>query len=101
MHTVRSRNQVLIRLTRERWQHIIDNHDELTRKLKLVLDAVANPDIIIQGEQNELLAVRKARNQWLVVIYKEIDSSDGFVITAFLTSRIAYLLKKTIIWKKP
>ena len=101
MNSVRSHHRVTIRLTDERWQHIIDNHDELIGKRKLVLDTVTNPDIIIQGKQDELFAIHKIHRQWLVVIYKEIDSNDGFIITAFLTSRIAYLLKKTIIWKRP
>lgn len=99
-HTVSSKNSVLIRLTNERWEHIIENHDDLTEKTSEVLNTVAQPDIILQGTQNELLAVKKIQEKWLIVVYKEITEKDGFIITAFITSRIQYLLHKKILWKK-
>ncbi len=100
MTTVYSKNNVLIRLTDERWVHIVENHDEIAGRLSEVLETVAEPDIIIKGRQNEFLATKKFTQKWIVVVYKEISNKDGFIITAFLTSRIQYLLKKEIIWKK-
>ncbi len=100
MNTVYSKNNVLIRLPSERWVHIVENHDDLAGKASEVLNTVAEPDIIVEGIKSELLAARKRDDMWLVVVYKEIINEDGFVITAFTTSRIQYLLKKKIIWKK-
>ena len=100
MNTVYSKNNVLIRLTEERWFHVVENHDELAGRIKEVLDTVAEPDIIAKGIKNELLVAKKINTRWLVVVYSERDSKDGFIITAFTTSRIQYLLKKEIIWTK-
>ena len=37
---------------------------------------------------------------WLAVIYKESSKNDGFVITALVTTRVSYFLRKEVIWKK-
>jgi len=42
-------NDIPIRLTRERWFHIIENHDDLAGYYDDVLNAIENPDLIIQG----------------------------------------------------
>lgn len=45
-----------------------------------------------------LQSVRRiALNRWLVVVYKEVDTDDGFVVTAYQTSRIK---PEGIIWRK-
>ena len=100
MHTARSINKILIRLTGERWEHIVESHDDLQAKRSSVLKTISEPDIIVQGIQNELLAAKKIRSKWLIVVYKEVTKTDGFIITAFSTSRMHYVLKKEIIWKK-
>ena len=100
MNVVISKNNVLIRLTEERLFHIVENHDDLAGRSLEVLDTVAEPDIIAKGVKNELLAVKKVNAKWLIVVYTEIDNKDGFVITAFTTSRIQYLMKKEIVWTK-
>ncbi|MEW6448926.1 MAG: hypothetical protein AB1426_12750 [Bacillota bacterium] len=41
-----------------------------------------------------------ALGKFLVVVYKEIDPYDGFVITAFLTRRIKQLEKKVVVWPR-
>ena len=46
----------------------------------------------------ELLAVREHEpGKWLVVVYRELNG-DGFIITAFETSRIARLRRRRQIW---
>jgi len=37
-------NGVPIRLTDERWEHIVDSHPDMSSLLDAVLDAVRNPD---------------------------------------------------------
>ncbi|MBI3353496.1 MAG: hypothetical protein HY034_01190, partial [Nitrospirae bacterium] len=74
MEIAYSVNDVPIRLTHERWYHIIENHDELASYFFEVLEAVENPDFIIRGNKETLKAAKgMGRNNWLVVIYREIS----------------------------
>jgi len=50
MRTVLSINNVTIRLTSERWEHIVENHPEIAGRLERVLEANQNSDYILKGE---------------------------------------------------
>lgn len=94
---------VKIRLTQERWLHIITSHLEIDPKeYKMVLDVVESPDVILRGDTGELLAVKKQSRKrvWNVVVYKEINKEDGFIVTGYLTSDNNWLFKREIIWNK-
>ena len=98
-----SKNKVTVRLTSERWQHIITSHLEIdSEDHKSVMDTIKEPDIIFKGDQGELLAVKKrsGKKVWIVVPYKEINKEDGFVLTAYLTTDSSWLFQKEIIWNK-
>ncbi len=85
-----------IRLTAERWAHILENHNELSELMTEVLETVARPEKIVEGKDGELLAVRTQElGKWLVVVYRE-SSEDGFIITAFLTSKTAPLERRQL-----
>jgi hypothetical protein len=91
-------NFVHIRLTDERWTHILTEHGELLGWQELILQTVASPDRVLAGGMGELLAVREVNpGKWLVVVYKEQDA-DGFIITAFLTRRAASLNRRQQVW---
>ncbi|MBC7104811.1 MAG: hypothetical protein H5T97_02630, partial [Firmicutes bacterium] len=48
-----------------------------------MLATVENPVKVLAGTRGELLAVRPvAPGKFLVVVYKETGTNDGFVITA-------------------
>lgn len=98
MDIVHSVTNVPIRLTYERWYHIVENHDDLASYYHEVLEAIENPDFVVRGNRGTLKAVKNSgKNKWLVVIYRERSKTDGFVITAyFLDSRP----KGEIIWKQ-
>jgi hypothetical protein len=84
----------LIRLTPERWGHIVYRHPELARSRMAVLMTVAAPDVVVQGQAGERLAVRQTEPaRWLVVAYSEGSQRDGFIITAFVTSRVTRILR--------
>lgn len=100
MQVIKSVNGVPIRLTNERWFHIVENHDEVAGLAFEVLETIIKPDIIVNGWKGELLAVKKINTKYLVVVYKEISKKDGFIITAFLTSKINQLKRRGIIWSK-
>lgn len=98
MDFVISRRGVPIRLTEERWFHIVENHDDLAGYYDQVLETVENPDFILAGYGGALIAVRAmGRRKYLAVVYRETSRNDGFVITAYFTSKIA---KSSIQWRK-
>ncbi len=66
-----------------------------------VLEALEDPDAIYKGNSGELLAVKEIHaDKYLVAIYKEISETDGFVITAFLSSRKRQLERRTKVWPR-
>ena len=91
----RSRNGVWVRLSTERWQHISEGHPELAHPRSAVLEAITNAEYVLEGTAGELLAVHRVDSgKVLVVAYREVDAQDGFVITAFVTSRVAAIFKR-------
>ncbi len=91
-------NLVPIRLTEERWLHIIENHDDMAGYYYDVLEIMEKPEMIVRGHQGTLKAIRNyGRDNWLVVIYREISKKDGFVITAFFSDEKP---KGDIIWPR-
>jgi len=97
---VLSKNDVPIRLTDERWTHIVEEHCELAGMRLEVLETVANPSRILAGGAGEFLAVQETlTDRHLVVIYRE-HKNDGFIITAFITSKMKSLNRRNQIWPK-
>jgi len=95
-----SRNGVPIRLTEERWFHVVETHDEMAGRYDEVLSAIEMPDYIIQGYRDALVALKMiGKKKFMAVIYKEIGKKDGFVITAFLTSKVR-IEKEVVLWQK-
>lgn len=101
-NTVYSVNQVPIRLTDERWRHIVANHNDLASFYFEVLEAVANPELILEGDAGELWAVQHlTHRKMLLVIYREFAAqNDGFIITAFFTTKKKKLLQRRILWQR-
>jgi hypothetical protein len=100
--TAVSRNGVSIRLPDERWQHIIEEHAELAELREEVLQSIQDADRVLAGSAGELLAVREFETgKAIVVVYREVDPSDGFVITAFLTRRLKSLNNRVQLWPLP
>ena len=98
-----SRNNVTIRLTDERWTHITDRHPEMNDQRERVLETLQEPDMIRQGDFNELLAVRHyphtpLTSKFMVVAYREVSLDDGFVLTAYFTSRPS--VRRITLWKR-
>ncbi len=88
MDAVSSVNGVPIRLTYERWMHIVEARDELAGRADEVLAVVESPDWATRGYRGSLVAWKGySRTGYLAVIYKEISEVDGFIITAFFTKK--------------
>ena len=92
---------VPIRLTDERWAHVCRRHPEMQAQDGKVLVTVRLPEMILQGDYGEKLAVRFYKttpltSKFLVVAYKELGT-DGFVVTAYFARRLADW--REILWK--
>ncbi|MCK9377895.1 MAG: hypothetical protein M0P73_17350 [Syntrophobacterales bacterium] len=95
---ISSVNRTPIRLTDERWAHITEEHCELAGFRLEVLETVAKPDRVLAGGEGELLAVRELfPGRHLVAVYREV-ADDGFIITAFITSKIKALQRRKQLW---
>jgi hypothetical protein len=94
---------VAIRLTDERWKHITARHPELRGQERKVLETIRRPDEVLRGDFGENLAVRFYRrtpvtSKHLVVPYKEITETDGFVLTAYFAARVPEWREQ--LWKR-
>jgi len=95
-----SKNKVPIRLTDERWFHIVESHDDLAGYYDNILASIEEPDYIIEGYGKAFIALKKfPRNKYLAVVYKEMNREDGFIITAYFTSKLN-LDKELILWER-
>lgn len=79
-----------IRLTATQWAHIVEAHDYMSGNMDMVLETITEPDRVVAGEAGASIALRNYEKtnistKTVVVVYR--DEQDGFVITAFLTSK--------------
>jgi hypothetical protein len=91
-------NRVPIRLTEERWNHIVNARDELAGYQDDCLLTIENPDLILAGHRGSLKAVKGyGRSRYLTVVYKELSPNDGFVITAYFVRKIN---RGSMVWRR-
>ena len=93
---------VPVRLTDERWGHICRRHPEMEDQEGKILETIESPTVILQGDYDEKLAVRFYKttpltSKHLVVAYREISATDGFIVTAYFARRLAEW--REILWK--
>lgn len=79
-----------IRLTARQWVHVTEAHDYMSGNMDIVLETLAEPDLVVTGSHGARVALRhyarkNITQKTAVVVYR--DEPGGFVITAFLTSR--------------
>ncbi|NJN99222.1 MAG: hypothetical protein HC875_36575 [Anaerolineales bacterium] len=104
LQTVTSVYGHTIRITVQQWVHITESHDYMAGNLDKVAETLAEPSRVIQGEQGEFLALRDYEHtnitrKTAVVVYR--DEANGFLITAYFTSRPEKTERKgTRIWPK-
>jgi hypothetical protein len=102
MITVYSTNRIPIRLTNDRWEHIVRRHPEMQNQVEKIKETILNPYSILEGDYGELLAVRyynktPLTEKYLIVVYKEISDNDGFVLTTYFTRELSK--RRRVIWK--
>jgi hypothetical protein len=104
LQTVVSVHGHTIRFTAPQWAHITESHDYMAGNMDKVLETLAVPSRIVSGRQGESLALRDYEHtsisrKSMVVVYR--DEPDGFIITAYLTSRPEKTERNRIrIWPK-
>ncbi len=102
MIVVLSLNSVPIRLTQERWRHILRRHPELQSQKEKVLETLSSPDAVHLGDFDTLLAAKHCSRtplteKFLVVVYKELGRADGFILTAYFTTELSR--RRQTLWK--
>lgn len=104
LQTVVSVHGHTIRITARQWAHVTEAHDYMSGNLDKVLETLGEPSRVIAGGEGESLALRdydstNISRKTVVVVYR--DEADGFLITAFFTSRPDTIEKKgEKIWPK-
>ena len=68
MHIALSINKVSVRLTAERWFHIVENHDDLAGCYDDILDTIEKPDLILNGHKSVLIAIRRLKERRFLTI---------------------------------
>lgn len=101
MEIIQSKNSVPIRLTEERWFHITEEHSEMAGYYFEILEAIQEPDGIYEGQSDELIAVKEIEpEKYLIVVYKELNQNDGFVITSFLSKKLRQIERRIKLWPR-
>ena len=96
---VMSRTGMPLRLTDERWQHIVSGHPEMAGRRAQTLETIASATSVLLGSDGAHLAYRIVEpGKALVAVYREIPPSDGFVIAAFLTRRLRTITRRIALW---
>ena len=79
--------------------HVVEEHAELSELKSAVLQVISEASAVLLGGDGERLAVREIEaGKMLVVVYRELSPTDGFVITAFVTRRVKQLFRRSQVW---
>lgn len=103
MISANSKHNCLIRLTDERMNHIMTNHPETKDCISWIIETIENPDFILAGDFDELLAVKLyektpvTHDKYLSVVYKQTSKLDGFILTAYFSR--SFNKKRRMIWQ--
>lgn len=102
LYTVTSVFGHTIRITATQWAHVTEAHDYMSGNMDKILETLAEPERVIAGQHGESLALRaysstNITRKTAVVVYR--DTEDGFLITAFFTSKPDRIEKKgAVLW---
>ncbi len=102
MNVAISINKISIRLTDERWKHISVGHPEMADYYYEIIETIELPEKIYEGKYDELIVIKhfeKTNDKFVVVVYKEINANDGFIITAYLSNKENEFIKRKLIWE--
>ena len=103
MKIIKSVSGVPIRLTPERLEHIERRHPEMVGEEDRILETVFSPHYVQEGDEETLIAVKHYEKtpltkKYCCVVYREINEEDGFILTAYFSSKPASW--RSIVWKQ-
>ncbi len=86
---IATRDNLIIKLTKEQWKHIIHRHPEMSNKLTEIEFTLKYPEYKIHYKNNirKYYKYIKHENKYNMVVVK-ILNGDGFIITSYLTRKI-------------
>ncbi|MCP8308225.1 MAG: hypothetical protein H3Z54_05955 [archaeon] len=87
---------------------MIEEHDEMAGNIDLVLETVNDPDFILHGITEEKVATKffprtNIGPKYIVVPYKEISDTEGFIITSYIMSKRRFrrfLKRRGVVWRR-
>ena len=87
-----------VKLTDERYFHIITRHPEILDKENELKAALENPEFIKRSldDSNILLFYKASGKEYIVVVVKDAGGG-GFILTAYITD---FIKEGDIVWKK-
>ena len=56
--TIILKNGKEIRLSEERWYHIVESHDYMAGNQDIIFETLESPDIIVKGRKEEFMAIK-------------------------------------------
>lgn len=90
---IRDREEKIVRLTKERWSHILQEHPEMSDQMESIIETVRNARIIKQSHRDSMTKFyyryKKERREapYLLVAIKYLNG-EGYIITSFYTNKI-------------
>jgi hypothetical protein len=93
-----------IRITARQWAHVTEAHDYMSGNMDKILETLSEPERVLGGQRGESLALRHYEStnitrKTAVVVYR--DEEDGFLITAFFTSKPDRIeIKGAVLWSQ-
>jgi len=100
--TLRDYNQRPIRLTDERWEHII-SHTEMVEQRQRLAQTLAEPDSVVSTQSDPDVHVYQrfyettpVTSKYMLVAVKILEG-DAFIVTAFFSRRVK---RGDTIWQK-
>ncbi|MEK6545983.1 MAG: PBECR2 nuclease fold domain-containing protein [Nitrospinota bacterium] len=91
-----------VHLTKERWEHIINEHPVVKSYLKEIEETISFPDVIMKSKYDKeiLLYYRFYENifggKFIIVVVKHTEERN-FVLTAYITDKVKGGVH---VWKK-
>jgi hypothetical protein len=92
-----------IRLTDERWAHVLEQHGELQTQRDRIAETLADPDQVMATKADEKVHIyhrfyeqTPVTRKYLLVVVKILEG-DAYVLTAHFRNQ---LRKGTIVWQR-
>ncbi len=79
-------SSAMIRLTQERWNHIINRHPELEEYESLIKNCLKEPDEVFSDNNKDYIVAKNCQKEdfitdWLVIYIRMVNGEDGFIKT--------------------